>query len=151
MGPDPIVKEVFIEASPETVFSFLTEPEKMLQWMGVRAEIEPRPGGIYFLDPNGRDVIRGSYLQVVPHSRIVFTWGWEAPGHRVPAGSTVVEIDLEPKDKGTLVRLVHRKLPSEAHDNHQLGWTHYLGRLKSVSEGGNPGVDPFANLSVHHG
>lgn len=123
----------------------------MVRWMGIRADLQPRPGGIYFIDPNGRDVIRGSYVEVVPHSRIVFTWGWEEPGHNVPAGSTIVEITLTQEGKGTRLRLTHRELPQEAHGKHEVGWAHYLGRLKTISEGGNPGVDPLADPSVRHG
>lgn len=151
MAADPIVKEIYIEASPEIVFEYLTDPQKMIRWMGLSAELEPKPGGLYRLDPNGRDVIRGSYLEVVPHSRIVFTWGFEEPGHAVPPGSSVVEITLERKEKGTLLRLIHRELPPELRDAHEYGWTHYLGRLKMLAEGGSPGHDPLSDLSVHHG
>jgi uncharacterized protein YndB with AHSA1/START domain len=62
--------------------------------MGIRAERDPREGGIFRVDPNGRDVIRGTYLQVVPPFRVVCTWGSEEKGRRVPAGSTRVEIEL---------------------------------------------------------
>ena len=151
---DPLVKEVFIDAPPSVVFQFLTDPAKMVRWMGVRAKIDPRPGGLYWLDPNGRDVIRGEYVEVIPSRRIVFTWGWEKPSDgitAVPAGSTQVEIDLEPEGKGTRVRLTHRQLPGEAKDRHIQGWTHYLRRLKAISEGAEPGPDPFADLSVRHG
>ena len=88
----------------------------MIRWTGIRAEIDPRPGGVYRLDPNGRDVIRGEYVEVVPDRRVVFTWGWENPSEgmaAVPAGSTQVEIDLQPHGKGTRVRLTHRQLPPD--------------------------------------
>ena len=80
----------------------------MIRCMEIQAEIDPRPGGVCRLDPNGRDVIRGEYLEVVPDRRFAFTWGWENPSEgmaAVPAGSTRVEIDLEPHGKGTRVRL----------------------------------------------
>lgn len=150
MNSDPLVKEIFINATPEVVFEFLTDPVKMLRWMGVAAEIDPRPGGIYRLDPNDRDVIRGEYLEVIPHSKVVFTWGFEQPDDRVPAGSTVVEIELEPRDKGTFVRLTHRDLPPKMRERHEIGWSHYLSRLKLVAEGGNPGHDRYASLEVRH-
>jgi uncharacterized protein YndB with AHSA1/START domain len=151
---DPLVKEVFIEAPPRIVFQFLTDPTKMIRWMGIRAEIDPRPGGVYWLDPNGRDFIRGEYVEVIPDRRVVFTWGWENPSEgmaAVPAGSTRVEIDLELEGQGTRVRLTHRQLPPKARDRHVMGWTHYLQRLKTVSEGSEPGSDPYADLSVRHG
>ena len=37
--------EIRIAASPETVFDFFTDPDKMIQWMGRSAELDPRPGG----------------------------------------------------------------------------------------------------------
>jgi uncharacterized protein YndB with AHSA1/START domain len=151
LAAEPLIKEIYIDAPPAVVFQFLTDPAKMLRWMGIQAEIDPRPGGIYRLDPNGRDVIRGEYVEVVPNSRVVFTWGWEEPGHSIPAGATRVEIDLIPEQMGTRVRLIHRELPPETREKHTLGWAHYLGRLKTVSEGSEPGPDPMADPSVRHG
>lgn len=151
MAAEPLIKEIYIDAPPQVVFAFLTDPVKMVRWMGIQAELNPKPGGIYRVDPNGRDVIRGTFLEVVPNSRIVFTWGWEEVGHRVPAGSTVVEIHLESRDKGTWVRLTHRELPPEARENHELGWIHYLARLKMINEGREPGPDPFADPNARHG
>jgi uncharacterized protein YndB with AHSA1/START domain len=150
-GKDPLVKEIYIEARRELVFEHLTEPARLLRWMGLAADLDAQPGGIFRIDPNGRDVIRGTFLEVIPHRRIVFTWGWEEDGARVPAGSTTVEIDLEEKGSGTLVRLTHRGLPDDALPNHELGWTHYLSRLKIAVEGGEPGADKYATPSTKHG
>ena len=151
MASDPIVKEIYIDAPPAVVFEFLTDPKKMIRWMGIRAEIDPRPGGVYRVVPNGRDVIRGEYLEVVADSRVVFTWGFEGGGYHVAAGSSRVEIDLTPEGRGTRLRLVHRELPPEARDGHDSGWGHYLGRLKTVSEGGEVGRDPMSDPAVRHG
>jgi uncharacterized protein YndB with AHSA1/START domain len=141
---NPLIKEVYLDASPELVFSFLAERDKILRWMGLTLEIDPKPGGIFRLDPNGREVIRGQYLEVIPCRRIVFTWGWEEGDVRVPAGSTIVEIDLIPEGAGTLLRLSHRNLPTEGdvRSKHEFGWSHHLSRLKIVAEGGDPGPDP---------
>jgi uncharacterized protein YndB with AHSA1/START domain len=151
VASDPIVKEIYIDASPSVVFQFLTDPKKMLRWMGIRAEIDPKAGGIYRVEPNGRDIIRGEYLEVVTDTRVVFTWGFEGGGYHVPAGSSRVEIDLTPEGRGTRLRLTHRGLPPEAREGHDAGWGHYLGRLKTVSEGGEVGVDPMSDPNVRHG
>lgn len=151
MASEPIVQEIYIDAPPSVVFKFLIDPTKMIRWMGIRAEIDPKPGGIYRVDPNGRDVIRGEYLEVVADSRVVFTWGFEGGGRNVPAGSSRVEIDLVREGKGTRLRLTHRELPPEAREGHDSGWAHYLSRLKTIAEGGEPGPDPLAEPSVHHG
>lgn len=104
------MKEIYINALPEQVFEFLTDPVKMRRWMGIPADLDPRPGGIYRLAPGGGDVVRGEYLEVVPDSKVVFTWGFEGAAHGVPAGSTVVEIILEARGRGTWLRLSHRDL-----------------------------------------
>jgi uncharacterized protein YndB with AHSA1/START domain len=84
---------------------------------------------------------RGEFIELVPDQRVVFTWGWiDAPG--VPPGSTVVEIDLIAEADGTLLRLTHRDLATDEMDSHRAGWLHYLSRLRTVAEGGDPGPDP---------
>ena len=147
----PVTKEIFIEASPEDIFPYLVEGARYRKWMGVAVELEARPGGIFRVDPNGRDVILGRFVEVDPPRRVVFTWGWEEAGHPVPAGSTHVEIELERRDGGTLVRLTHRGLGESSRGRHELGWTHYLARLKTVACGGMPGPDPYADPTYLHG
>jgi uncharacterized protein YndB with AHSA1/START domain len=147
----PIIKEIFIDASPEEIFPYLTESGKYLQWMGVSAQLDARPGGIFEVDPNGRDVIAGEFLEVEPPHRVVFTWGWKEPGHPVPAGSTRVEIELTPQDGGTLLRLTHHGLTSPIRDRHDSGWTHYLGRMRTLLSGGEIGPDPYADPAHRHG
>lgn len=148
---EPIVREIYIDASPEETFPYLTESDKYLLWMGLSAELDARPGGIFKVDPNGRDVISGEFVTVEPPHRIVFTWGWDAPGRPVPAGSTIVEIELIPQGRGTLLRLVHRGLSGAQREKHATGWPHYLARLKIAARGGEPGPDPLAVASYRHG
>src|SRR6266851_3473101 len=45
-----------IAASPATVFSYLVEPAKFNAWMGVGAELDPRPGGRVRIDVDGEHV-----------------------------------------------------------------------------------------------
>ena len=40
-----VVREIAIDASPETVWSFLVEPDKATRWMGETASLDARPGG----------------------------------------------------------------------------------------------------------
>lgn len=141
---EPIIKEIFIDDSPERVFEFIVDPSKMVRWLGSHVEFEPVRGGHMRIDPNGRDIIRGRVLEVVRPSRFVFTWGFEN-SDQLPAGSTVVEITLHAEGKGTRLRLVHRDLPPESRPQHEYGWTHYLGRLNKVAEGIDVGADPLAD------
>ena len=137
-------REIRVAASPETVFSFFTDPEKMTRWKGKSATLDPRPGGIYRVDMNGRDIARGEYVEVVPHSRVVFTWGWEGEGSPLPPGSSTVEVTFIPDGDGTIVRLRHLGLPADQRDAHAEGWTHYMARLAVAGAGEVPGADPWA-------
>jgi uncharacterized protein YndB with AHSA1/START domain len=46
-GTSVVQREIRVEAEPERVFPFFTDPEKMLRWMGVSAVCDPRPGGVF--------------------------------------------------------------------------------------------------------
>jgi len=54
-------RETHIPAPPATVFAFLTDPEKILRWMGTEAKVEPHPGGIYLVNVTGARFARGSF------------------------------------------------------------------------------------------
>ena len=136
---DGIVKEIWINAPPAVVFAYFTDADKYVRWLGLQAELDARPDGLFRVDPNGREWIRGRYVEVVPNARIVFTWGYETPGHAMPPGSSTVEVTLTPKDGGTLVRLVHRDLPGDQRGGHARGWDYHLGRLTRVAAGLEPG------------
>ena len=130
-----IEREIRIAASPATVFRYLVDPERMTRWMGRTAELDPRPGGRFRVDYNGADIAAGSYVEVDEPHRVVFTWGWEAPGDPVPPGASTVEVTLTADGDGTVLRLVHRDLPTEAAaDSHAEGWDHFLARLASALE-----------------
>jgi uncharacterized protein YndB with AHSA1/START domain len=147
----PIELSIWIAARPETVFAFLTDPAKLVQWLGLAATLEARPEGLFRVDVNGRDFVRGRYVEVKPPERVVFTWGWEDGGDRVPPGATTVEITLTPELGGTIVRLVHSGLPDRDRDAHAWGWGHYAARLKMRAEGRDPGFDSLARPEIVHG
>jgi uncharacterized protein YndB with AHSA1/START domain len=135
-----IEREIFIAASPQTVFAFLVDPPLMAQWIGDSHSLEPRVGGVLRIGFSRGDVASGQYQEVVPNRRVVFTWGWE-PSHAgqnpkltiLPPGASLVEIDLEPKEGGTLVHLRHSHVPPEIAQRHGERWSHYLAQLEVVA------------------
>ena len=135
---DDLVMRRRIEAPIETVFSFLTEPEKVLRWLGVSGEVDARPGGALRIDVTGGDIVVGHYLEITPPTRAVFTWGWiDHPD--VPPASTTVSFDLEHDGEATVLTMTHADLPAGMDDQHAIGWTYFFGRLRSVATGGDPG------------
>jgi uncharacterized protein YndB with AHSA1/START domain len=146
-------RELQIDASPETVWAFLVDPEKVARWKGLRAmAFDPQPGGAYRIEIVRGRVASGAFVELERPRRLVYTWGWE-PGpegpNLVPPGSSTVEIELEPVDGGTKLRFTHRDLPNvEAAQSHGEGWDHYLPRLATAAQGGNPGRDPWLGEPV---
>ena len=130
-----IEREVRVAARPETVFAFWTDPGRMARWMGRDIRLDPRPGGEFRIDYNGSDIASGAYVAVEPPSRIVLTWGWEAPGDLTPPGASTVEVDFVPDGDGTIVRLRHTGLVAEAVGGHAEGWDFFLPSLVAAAEG----------------
>jgi len=143
---DPLLvrRETQIAAPPATVFAFLTDPEKIVSWMGVEANTEAHPGGLYLLKGVGGNharVARGAFREVVPVHRLAYSFGWDGDDE-VPPGSSLVEIDLIAQNGGTLLRMTHSGLPNAAQfAGHNRGWAHYLGRLTLAAGGRDPGID----------
>jgi uncharacterized protein YndB with AHSA1/START domain len=135
------VKTLAIKASPATIFPYLVDPAKLVLWMGTEAQLEPVPGGEFRVLCGGVHPSAGKFIEVVTNEKVVFTFGWDVPGHPIPAGSTEVEITLTPDGEHTILRLVHRGLPDDAIADHLGGWTYYFGRLESVLAGIDPGPD----------
>ncbi|MEV0218311.1 SRPBCC domain-containing protein [Streptomyces sp. NPDC050704] len=147
MTAETVTVERRIAARPETVFSFFTDRDRWLSWMGVDGEFTFEAGGAYRTHVNGGNHAVGRFVEIDPPKRLVFTWGWESGDMPVPPGSSTVEISLEPDGDGTLLRLVHHDLPPQARAPHGEGWNHYLDRLAVRAEGGDPGPDAWMRES----
>ena len=127
---DIIVATEHIEAPPDVVFPYFTDPTLIVAWIGDRAELDPRVGGNFRLEM-GATVAAGAYLTVEPPYRVVFTWGM--PGDPLlPAGGSTVEIVLTPDGDHTLVVLTHRGLPAGQLGGHRAGWEQQLGHLPAA-------------------
>jgi uncharacterized protein YndB with AHSA1/START domain len=128
--------EVMIAAPAEAVWEHLTTAEGLVRWVGPDAVADPVPGGtLRWTHANGATVI-GRFVEVVPHRRIVFTYGWEDGRLGVGPGSTTVQIDLEERDGVTTLRLVHHGLPPHAVADHERGWAYFLDMLRTTVASG---------------
>lgn len=135
-----IERDIFVNASPETVFAFLTDPVLMADWIGTSHQLDATPGGLLRIQFSQGDVARGHYTEVLPHWRVAFTWGWErTPAGQNPAlailppGASLVEIDLEPKQDGTVLHFRHSHVPKDLAEQHLERWSHYLMRLQTAA------------------
>jgi uncharacterized protein YndB with AHSA1/START domain len=146
-APDPttpadLVLTERIRATPDQVFQYLVEPDKLIRWMGTEADLDPTPGGAFRINVTGQDIAAGTYVEVDRPHRVVFTWGWEG-SPTVPPGSTTVAIALWADGDETVVELTHSGLPGGMDDEHRQGWTHYLDRLSRLTAGETLEPDPM--------
>jgi uncharacterized protein YndB with AHSA1/START domain len=148
-GPVTLVDQrVHIAASPARVYTLLTDATRFIQWMAPEATIDAHPGGTITWRHQNGDRCGGTFLELVPDRRIVFTYGWERKDVGIPVGSTTVEITLHPTTGGTELHLVHRGLSAPMSQAHAGGWRNYLRRLTDVAEHRDPGPDALARQRV---
>jgi uncharacterized protein YndB with AHSA1/START domain len=122
-----IVATEHIQAPPEIVFPYFTDPALIVSWIGDQAELDPHPGGVFSLDM-GEILCRGVYLSVEPPYRVTFSWGVRGDV-ALPPGSSTVEVVLTPDGDNTMVVLTHRRLPRTHIDMHRAGWENRLPQL----------------------
>lgn len=125
-----------VAAPRERVFHAWSDPAAMRQWLCpvgstvTEAVAEARVGGRYRVvmqpdDGGAPSIAYGTYREVVPPERLVFTWHWE---HQ-PV-ETLVTVELHDLGTETEVVLVHEQFPDTgARDRHNQGWASSLEHL----------------------
>jgi uncharacterized protein YndB with AHSA1/START domain len=144
-----VEQTIRIAARPETVYRYWTDPERMVDWWGSAAELDPRPGGVCRIEMSGGRTMQGEYVELVPYERIVFTFGWEqsAGAPHVAPGSTLVEVTLAAQEGDTILTLRHTGLPASDADEHGAGWTAHLPRLvEAIAVGAGASKDTTAEV-----
>jgi uncharacterized protein YndB with AHSA1/START domain len=96
-GGREVRQEIYIEASPETVFALLTDATEMKKWQAEIVDADPVAGGVFRLAESGGMQIEGHYVEVVPYSKVVFTWGGIYSG---PRSSRVTTETIAPRWPG---------------------------------------------------
>jgi len=132
-----------LRASRQRVFRAWTEPELMMRWFVegdadmTRCDIDLREGGTYRLEGlvgDKRWTIWGSYLEVRPPERLVYTWTWKHDaGLGESEGDTLVTVEFRDRGSDTELVLTHERFASiQARDEHTQGWNSCLDRFERV-------------------
>jgi uncharacterized protein YndB with AHSA1/START domain len=127
-----------LKATPTKIYGAWTDPKKIASWFGpagsqmVLAEADARVGGRYRLvmrAPDGEEHdVSGSYREVVPNEKLVFTWAWRS----TPERESLVTVLLKADGDGTLLTLMHEQFFDElARDRHEHGWKGALDKLEA--------------------
>ncbi|WP_051247614.1 SRPBCC family protein [Nocardioides halotolerans] len=115
-------------ASPERVYAHFTDPGLMARWfcpnpdLPTTCELDVRPGGAWRVEM-GDWVVGGTYVEVEPVSRLVFTFDWEHDDDR----PTTVTVVITEESDGTRLVLAHEETGADG--GHQVGWTASFVRL----------------------
>jgi uncharacterized protein (TIGR03086 family) len=141
-------KSVLVPVDIDTAFQLITQPERLRRWKTVAARVDLRVGGEYRWTIVPGYSAAGSFTEIDPGKRVVFTWGWEGSPD-LPPGASTVTVTLEPTEGGTTVRLVHDGLNDAQEASHAEGWNHYLDRLVTEATTGNVGPDPWDATPEH--
>jgi uncharacterized protein YndB with AHSA1/START domain len=136
------------DAPRELVFQAWTDAHQFKQWFGAAAcdgaslqsaKVDARVGGKYRLQVQKDDgefyTTVGTYREVKPPERLVFTWQFEKDGSGEEFGEVepcemVVTLEFKARGQQTELTLTHEKFASgESRDRHEQGWTRCLNEL----------------------
>ena len=128
-----------IAASRERVFQAWTTPEEIKVWFGpetctvLAAQIDLRVNGEFCFDISSRErgklQLRGTYREITPPSKLVYTWRWEG-NPELALDNSLVTVEFIELGGSTEIRLTHENLPSdEARESHRHGWSGSFDKL----------------------
>ncbi|MFV1462371.1 MULTISPECIES: SRPBCC family protein [unclassified Phaeobacter] len=129
------------QVSPDWLFAWISDTEKLLQWWGPEGLTVPEhtlnfhqegPWSTVMMNADGdRYHVSGVVTHVRPPQSIGFTWAWHdeagARGHE-----SHVTLTVEAIETGARLIVDHRDLDnSEMAENHRVGWESSLRKLVS--------------------
>jgi uncharacterized protein YndB with AHSA1/START domain len=117
------------------VFKAWTQAEHLVRWLGPRShparevEVDFRVGGRWracICSPDGEDIwMGGTYREIQPPNRLVFTFAWESTGLQ-----TQITVDLVDVGERTVMTFHQAPFVSvESRDSHNEGWSSSFDRL----------------------
>jgi uncharacterized protein YndB with AHSA1/START domain len=121
------------DATPDELWSALTEPDRLGRWLADVAELELRVGGRFLLrwrESDGTQETDGTILALEPGRMIELNWTY--PGEP----DSVARFELTPDGDGTILVLDHRGLPPGSIAGYGAGWHSHLDSLDAHLAGG---------------
>ena len=113
----------FIKATPEEVFTAITNPFTIELWSGYPAQMEAKEGTEFSIFEGD---IAGRNIKISENKELVQEWYF---GDRQE--ESIVTISLKPHQSGTKVSLEHTNVPDEEAEEFEEGWNvTYWGAIK---------------------
>ena len=139
-----VVLSRVIKAPVEKVYQAWTDPAQLRLWFSPNVrwkkpivESDPKPGGKHSIKMRHSDgdemQINSRYVEVIPNSRISFSWH---SGDGFLKEESLVTVDLREIPEGTEITLTHdRLLDQNTKDQVNVGWSGCLGMLEDYFNG----------------
>ena len=139
--PDLLITRGF-GAPLELVWRAWSEPEHLVNWFfpdacrAVDPRFDVRPGGAYRYTFHGDDGVvhrlRGTFREIAPHERLVFTFGWANEDELVEEDS-LVTVTFKALGERTQVTVWHVGVSSaDDRRDHAEGWNQALDHLATL-------------------
>jgi uncharacterized protein YndB with AHSA1/START domain len=144
-GPATLRVERTFDAPREKVFRAWVEESAVKAWFGPPGSTWPEPllldvreGGRYrWRVAVGEKVytIHGTYREVRPPERLVFSWEWEKDPDHGESGKTEITVEFNERGGKTHVVLTQVGFPSErSREDHAKGWDECLATIATLVE-----------------
>lgn len=124
-------KTIFLKASPQVVWSYLVEKDKLKSWFH-EADADLAVGQAYRLHDDGEDRCWGQVVQMEPFRFLSYTFTVKPMGDK----QSMVSFELEEVPGGTRLHLTHDGVDLDRPDDLGLvtaldkGWDSHFGRLR---------------------
>jgi uncharacterized protein YndB with AHSA1/START domain len=129
------------KANRDRVFAAFTTLDAMMSWFGpagctMRGDsLDFRVGGQYRLridTPDGEAIVAGTYREITPPSKLVFTWQWQDDEDWVDKES-VITCEFHAHGSETELTLTQVGFPvPESRGRHEHGWTGCFDKLDAA-------------------
>jgi uncharacterized protein YndB with AHSA1/START domain len=144
IGKEVVIRAVTkrrVAAPRERVFQAWTKAEHLQRWFFPsivgeavpHTEVDLRVGGRYRITMHTPDgditaMVGGTYHEVHPPEKLVFSWAWEAP--QPDSSETLVTVELHDVQGETEIIITHERFPAQTgQEEHTIGWNCALERF----------------------
>ncbi|MEB0261884.1 MULTISPECIES: SRPBCC domain-containing protein [unclassified Mucilaginibacter] len=115
-------KYYLLPATPEEVYTALTNPLTMELWTGEKAEMSTEPGSEFSLWEGS---IVGKNIEFEEGKKIVQQWYFDGQ-----SDESIVTIKIHPDKHGSSIELRHTNIPDDDYNDITEGWNDsYFGNL----------------------
>lgn len=136
-----VERDILIEAPVDVVWRMITAPHEIVRWFADEADLDPTPGAAGELRFKSQRTFALRVEVVEPMRRFAFRWATVPEERPRERNSLLVEFLLTEEPRGTRLRVVESGFEnvdwSDAEmakyaEDHNQGWSMYLGRLRDL-------------------